>query len=182
MWPKFAEPVVYPSFWLLEGIPIILALLDIARLNFSTQFGLAQLCIWPLLCPCLAIWLSICILNGPVIVKIILNFFSVYFDASDSCHNLLLNFGQWSNDNTIPTTRSVSIKVCMCVYAVLLTRDSLGRKFSFDLGGIWNLAFIAPYIWNLGWLSWHKIQIYDNKEFLISQTIAQIQIDGVNKC
>jgi len=35
----------------------------------------------------------------------------VYFDASDNCHNLLLNFGQWSNDNTIPTTRSVSIKV-----------------------------------------------------------------------
>lgn len=69
----------------------------------------------------------------------------------------------------------------MCVYAVLLTRDFLGRKFCFDLGGIWNLAFIAPYIWILGWLSWHKIQIYDNKEFLISQTIAQIQIDGVNK-
>jgi hypothetical protein len=35
----------------------------------------------------------------------------VYFDASDSCHNLMLNFGQWSNDNTIPTTRTVSIKI-----------------------------------------------------------------------
>merc|ERR1712218_347201 len=35
----------------------------------------------------------------------------IYFDASDSCHNLMLNFGQWSNDNTIPTTRQVSIKV-----------------------------------------------------------------------
>jgi len=35
----------------------------------------------------------------------------VYFDASDSCNNLMLNFGQWSNDNTIPTTRQVSIKI-----------------------------------------------------------------------
>merc|ERR1719150_2038168 len=35
----------------------------------------------------------------------------IYFDASDSCHNLMLNFGQWSNDNTIPTTRQVSIKI-----------------------------------------------------------------------
>merc|ERR1712226_160333 len=35
----------------------------------------------------------------------------VYFDASDSCHNLMLHFGQWSNDNTIPTTRTVSIKI-----------------------------------------------------------------------
>jgi len=35
----------------------------------------------------------------------------IYFDASDSCHNLMLNFGQWSNDNTIPTTRQISIKI-----------------------------------------------------------------------
>lgn len=35
----------------------------------------------------------------------------IYFDASDSCHNLFLNFGQWSNDNTIPTTRQISIKI-----------------------------------------------------------------------
>merc|ERR1712045_689129 len=35
----------------------------------------------------------------------------IYFDASDSCNNLMLNFGQWSNDNTIPTTRQVSIKI-----------------------------------------------------------------------
>ena len=42
--------------------------------------------------------------------------FPVYFDASDSCHNVLLNFGQWSNDNTIPTTRQVSIKVHLYVF------------------------------------------------------------------
>merc|ERR1711944_7114 len=43
----------------------------------------------------------------------------IYFDASDSCHNLMLNFGQWSNDNTIPTTRQVSIKISQinCVSA-----------------------------------------------------------------
>ena len=179
---KFAEPVVYPSFWLLEGIPIILALLDIARLNFSTQFGLAQLCIWPLLCPCLAIWLSICILNGPVIVKIILKFFQFIL-----MHQIVAITFFWilvSGAMTIPFLLHDQYRsryVCAC-NAVLLTRDSLGRKLSFYLGGIWNLTFIAPYIWILGWLSWHKIQIYDNKEFLISQTIAQIQIDGVNEC
>jgi len=35
----------------------------------------------------------------------------IYFDSSDSCNTLMLNFGQWSNDNTIPTTRQVSIKI-----------------------------------------------------------------------
>merc|ERR1719225_2608150 len=35
----------------------------------------------------------------------------IYYDATDSCHNIFMNFGQWSNDNTIPTTRQVSIKI-----------------------------------------------------------------------